>query len=374
MTVQDFAELGLADPLVGALRRAGFHTPTPIQARTIPPQLQGRDVIGLAQTGGGKTAAFALPILHRLLVQGAPPVPKACHALILAPTRELALQTEANLRLFATGTGLSLLPIVGGVSRRTQIGRLAAGAHVAVATPGRLLDLVQSGALRLEAARNVVLDEADRMLDVGFAGAVRRIVSLLHAERQSAMFTATMPPQVERLARSLLLRPERISVPPRLPASGAFQHFAERAEPEEKRAKLAAILRDPALKKVIVFARTRRRADQIAHNLGQDGVRSVAIHGEKGQAARKRALDLFSSGSARVLVATDIVARGIDVAGVTHVINFDPPADPDAYVHRAGRSGRNGETGEAISLCSAEDMRRMRAVERRIGIRFIGRR
>ncbi len=374
MTVQDFADLGLAGPLVGALRRAGFHTPTPIQVRTIPPQLRGRDVIGLAQTGGGKTAAFALPILHHLLARGATLEPRACHALILAPTRELALQTEANLRQFAAGTGLSVLAILGGVSRKAQIRHLVEGAHVVVATPGRLLDLVQSGALRLDAARHVVIDEADRMLDVGFARPVRRIVSLLPEERRSAMFTATMSPQVERLARNLLLRPARISVTPDPPASGDFRHFAERAEPEEKRTRLAAMLRDPALKKVIVFARTRRRAEQIAQNLGQDGVRAVAIHGEKGQYARMRALGLFASGSARVLVATDIVARGIDVVGVSHVINFDPPADPDAYVHRAGRSGRNGAAGEAITLCSAEEMRRMRAVERRIGVRLLGRR
>ncbi len=355
MTTSTFAAFGLAQPLAAALDRAGFTTPTPIQAQAIAPQLAGRDMLGIAQTGTGKTAAFALPILHQLLDLGGRPAPKTCRVLVLAPTRELAVQIETTFRTLAGGARLSTLLVLGGTSRSAQVRAFARGVDVVVATPGRLTDLMDDGSARLDETRWVVLDEADRMLDMGFIQPVRRILAALHPRRQSALFSATMPAEVATLAQGFLKDPVRVEVAPQ---STTVERIEQRVEPVEagaKRARLAALLSTPEAERTIVFARTKRGADRVAENLEKDGIAAEAIHGNKAQNARQRALGAFRNGQVRVLVATDIVARGIDVPGVTHVINYDLPDEPEAYVHRIGRTGRNGAEGTAITLCAPDD-------------------
>jgi ATP-dependent RNA helicase RhlE len=364
VTTTTFASLGLAPTLLAALERAGFDQPTPIQAQAIGPQLAGRDILGIAQTGSGKTAAFALPILHALLEAPARPAPGTCRALVLAPTRELAAQIEASFRAFAGGARLSTLLILGGLSRGGQVRAAARGVDVVVATPGRLVDLLDEGALRLDETRFVVLDEADRMLDMGFVKAVRRIVGALHPRRRSALFSATMPDEVSGLAETFLRDPVRVSVAPPATTVARVEQRVELVPASDKRARLAALLTPGAVGRAIVFARTKRGADRVAQNLAKDGVPAEVIHGNKAQNARQRALDHFRAGRVRVLVATDIVARGIDVPGVTHVINYDLPDEPDAYVHRIGRTARNGAHGIAITLCAPEEMSKLRAVEK----------
>jgi ATP-dependent RNA helicase RhlE len=364
LTAQTFADFGLARPLTDALKRAGFDIPTPIQVHAIPPQMAGRDVLGVAQTGTGKTAAFGLPILHQLLAMNSRAAPKTCRALVLAPTRELAVQIEAHFRAFAGGARLTTLLVLGGTSRSAQIRALARGVDVVIATPGRLIDLMDDGAVRLDETRFVVLDEADRMLDMGFIKPVRRIVGTLHPRRQSALFSATMPAEVTALAESFLKDPARIEVTP--PAT-TVERIAQRVElipTAEKRARLVAILAAPEVARSIVFARTKRGADRVAQNLVKDGIPAEVIHGNKAQNARQRALNAFRLGQVRVLVATDIVARGIDVPGISHVINYDLPDEPEAYVHRIGRTGRNGADGIAVTLCAPDELAKLRAVEK----------
>ncbi len=364
MTVQTFAEFGLAQPLLDALARTGFNTPTPIQAQAIAPQMAGRDILGVAQTGTGKTAAFGLPILHHILGMQGRPSPKACRALILAPTRELAVQIEQSFRAFAGGARLTTLLILGGMSRNHQIRMLGRGVDVVIATPGRLIDLMDEKAIRLDETKFVVLDEADRMLDMGFIQPVRRVVAALHPRRQSALFSATMPPEVKVLAESLLRDPVRVEVAPQATTADRTEQRVELIEGGAKRARLAAILREPDTSLTIVFARTKRGADRVAENLEKDGIPAEVIHGNKAQNARQRALDAFRSGRVKVLVATDIVARGIDVPGVTHVINYDLPDEAESYVHRVGRTGRNGAEGIAITLCAPDEIKKLRAVEK----------
>ena len=364
MTDQTFDGFGLAEQLTAALARVGFHTPTPIQSQAIAPQLAGRDILGLAQTGTGKTAAFGLPLLHQLLALRGRAAPRTTRALILAPTRELAVQIEEQLRLFAGGARLSSVLVLGGTSRAAQIRKLARGVDVTVATPGRLTDLVGEGHLDLGHTRWVVLDEADRMLDMGFQRDVRRIVAALHPRRQSALFSATMPAEVEGLAESLLSDPVRVSVAPRNEAAGSVTQNVELLPMAAKRARLAELLSGEGCGPVLVFARTKRGADRVAENLAKDGIPADAIHGNKSQNARQRALGAFKSGRMRVLVATDIAARGIDVSGITHVINYDLPDEAEAYVHRIGRTGRNGADGAAITLCAPEERDKLRAIER----------
>jgi ATP-dependent RNA helicase RhlE len=364
LTITSFAEFGLAAPLTAALERAGFHTPTPIQAQAIRPQLEGRDILGLAQTGTGKTAAFGLPILHQILALPGRPAPKTCRALILAPTRELAVQIEDHLRRFAGGARITTALVLGGVSRNAQIRQLSRGVDIVIATPGRLTDLVGDRHLRLDEARWVVLDEADRMLDMGFIREVRKLVGALHPRRQSALFSATMPPEVAGLAESLLSNPVRVEVAPRGETIDRIGQSVELVATAEKRGRLAAILSTPEASRVIVFARTKRGADRVAENLAKDGIVAEAIHGNKAQNARNRALDAFRSGRVRVLVATDIAARGIDVTGISHVINYDLPDEAESYVHRIGRTGRNGAGGQAITLCAPDERQKLRAVEK----------
>jgi len=364
LTDQTFDGFGLGPALLAGLARAGFTTPTPIQAQAIAPQLAGRDILGIAQTGTGKTAAFGLPLLHQILGLSGRPAPRSARALILAPTRELAVQIDESLRGFAGGARLSTVLVLGGTSRQAQIRKLQRGVDVVVATPGRLTDLVGEGHLDLGQTRWVVLDEADRMLDMGFIRDVRRIVEALHPRRQSALFSATMPPEVAKLAAGLLNDPVRVEVAPPGETIVKVVQSVELMPAGEKRARLATLLGAEGCGTTLVFARTKRGADRVAENLVKDGIPADAIHGNKSQNARQRALNAFKTGRMRVLVATDIAARGIDVTGITHVINYDLPDEAESYVHRIGRTGRNGADGMAITLCAPEERDKLRAIER----------
>ena len=371
MTELSFKDFNLAKPIADALDRAGFDTPTPIQAQAIGPQLEGRDILGLAQTGTGKTAAFALPILHHILAMPGRAAPGSARALILAPTRELAVQILDEFRRFAGGARVSTCLVLGGVSRNAQIRNLSRGVDVLVATPGRLLDLVDDRKVRLDEVRFVVLDEADRMLDMGFVQPVRRIVSMLHPRRQSAMFSATMPSEVSGLAGSFLNNPVRVEVAPQSTVVTRIEQSAELMDGPAKRTRLAELLGAPDMERAIVFARTKRGADRVAQNLEKDGIKAEAIHGNKAQNARQRALNNFRHGTVRVLVATDIAARGIDVPGISHVVNYDLPDEPENYVHRIGRTARNGADGVAVTLCAPDEVKKLRAIEKITGERLL---
>jgi ATP-dependent RNA helicase RhlE len=349
----NFSELGLSDALVASLGKAGFSTPTPIQAKAIPPQLAGRDILGIAQTGSGKTAAFGLPILAGLAALDGRIEPRTTRALILAPTRELAVQIEEMLRILAGGMRLSTVLVLGGVSRHAQVTRLQRGVDVVIATPGRLKDLVDDKKLRLDHTRWLVLDEADRMLDMGFIKPVREIAARIGSRRQTALFSATMAPEIAALAAGLLRDPVRVEATPPATTVSTIDQRVILTPAKGKRAELNRLLADPGLEKVLVFARTKHGADRVAKQLTLDGHDVMAIHGNKSQNARQAALKGFAEGRVRLLVATDIAARGIDVAGITHVVNFDLPDDPENYVHRIGRTGRNGASGVAITLCDA---------------------
>lgn len=367
MTFPDFAGLGLSEPLLRALAAQNFTTPTPVQAGAIPALLDGRDLLGVAQTGSGKTAAFGLPLLHRLAGENLRAAPFAARALILAPTRELALQIDDSLRSLAANLRLRSVTILGGVSRFRQVQQMRRGADIVVGTPGRICDLMASGELRLGGVSYFVLDEADRMLDLGFIRDIRRVVAALPERRQSALFSATMPKEVAGLAESLLRDPVRVSIaaaPATKPKIDQSVHFVTQPD---KRSLLLDLLGDPALQRVIVFTRTKRGADRVAEGLEEAGHPVSAIHGNKSQPQREKALDRFRSGRARVLVATDIAARGIDVTGISHVINFDMPVEPESYVHRIGRTARAGASGVAISFCDPAEHGALRAIERCTG-------
>jgi ATP-dependent RNA helicase RhlE len=362
----NFAALGLAEPLLQALDKARFVQPTPIQATAIPHLLVGRDLLGIAQTGTGKTAAFALPMLQHLAARPVQPHRYATRSLILAPTRELALQIEDSLHRLG-GPKSRVVAILGGVSRFAQVKRMRAGADIVVGTPGRICDLMGTGELKLNEVSHFVLDEADRMLDLGFIRDIRRIVAAMPVERQSALFSATMPAEVGRLAEKLLRDPVRVDVARTAPVELPIEQHVHYVEPAGKRALLDQLLTDPSLSRVIVFTRTKRTADRVAQSLDTSGVHVSALHGNKSQPARQKALEQFRSGRARVLVATDIAARGIDVTGISHVINFDLPAQPEDYVHRIGRTARAGASGVAISFCNAAEHGALRAIERITG-------
>jgi ATP-dependent RNA helicase RhlE len=354
----------LAEPLLRALNAANYTHPTPIQARTIPVLLEGRDVLGIAQTGTGKTAAFALPVLQQLGRSGQRAQPKSPRALVLAPTRELAVQIARSFDTYGKGLGLRLGMVIGGLGFGRQIETLNRGVDILVATPGRLLDLVERGNVRLNQVTFLVLDEADRMFDMGFIRDVRRIVASVAKERQTLLFSATMPPDVAKLAAEILRNPERVEIAPQGRTVDRIDQGVYFVNAASKRALLSHLLADQALQRVIVFTRTKRGANRVAEALDKSGVRSEAIHGNKSQNARQRALDAFSRGRARVLVATDLAARGIDVQGVTHVINFELPADAESYVHRIGRTARAGASGIAISFCDGSERGQLKGIER----------
>jgi ATP-dependent RNA helicase RhlE len=359
-----FSDLGLSSRLLEAVAAEGYSIPTPIQSQAIPPVLAGRDLCGIAQTGTGKTAAFALPILQRLGITPVRPASKTCRALVLSPTRELASQIADSFRAYGVGMPLSTAVVFGGVSIGRQREQLARGVDILVATPGRLLDLIGSRSLAMSSVQILVLDEADRMLDLGFIHALNRIVKLLPRPRQTLLFSATMPPTIALLAGGYLDNPVKVVVAPSATAPERIDQAVVFVPSEQKRVLLATMLRNPAFARVLVFTRTKHGADRVVRHLAATGIEAAAIHGNKSQPQRERALAGFRDGKARVLVATDIAARGIDVDGVSHVINFELPNVPEDYVHRIGRTARAGAHGIAIALCSDEERPYLRDIEK----------
>ena len=363
----DFDMMGLAPGLVAGLARQGITDPSPIQKKAIPHAMNGRDVMGLAQTGTGKTAAFGLPLIHALSSAGTAPVPGTATALILAPTRELARQIMDNLEEYAAGTRLGMALVVGGAAINPQIGRLRRGCDVLVATPGRLIDLLDRKALRLDRTRYFVLDEADQMLDLGFIHALRRIAPLLPRARQTMLFSATMPKQMSELSAAYLSDPVRVeAAPPGRPADKVAQslHFVEQAD---KTALLAGHLAGHAGEQALVFTRTKHGAERLMKALAREGFAAGSIHGNKSQGQRTRALQAFRDGTLKVLVATDVAARGLDISSIRHVYNFDLPNVPDNYVHRIGRTARAGREGFAIAYCAPAEMGELRAIQKLLG-------
>ncbi len=365
-----FAKLGITGQLLKATAIAGFDTPKPVQEKAIPPYLAGRDILAVAQTGSGKTAAFSLPILTKIVALGSKRTPKTARALILAPTRELAVQIEDTIRVLAKGLHISTALVLGGVSRSSQVRKLAPGVDILVATPGRLTDLVRERDLNLSETRWLVLDEADRMLDMGFINDVRRIAKAVHRDKQTALFSATMPKEIEELARGIMKDPVHVEVAPQGTTAAEIKQGVVMARTRQKRQVLSAMLADEAMKSVIVFSRTKHGADRVVRDLERDGFNAAVIHGNKSQNARQKALNGFRDGSVRILVATDIAARGIDVPGISHVVNFDLPDEAESYVHRIGRTGRNGADGIAITLCDPTENAKLRAVERVIRMKL----
>jgi ATP-dependent RNA helicase RhlE len=358
-----FADLGLNQTLLDTLIKEGYETPTPIQAGAIPILLSGKDLLGIAQTGTGKTAAFALPILHKLSLTNQRPFKRSVRTLILSPTRELASQIAENIRQYGRNLPLSVTVAFGGQPIFRQIRALERGVDILVATPGRLLDLMSQHAVFLDKVETLVLDEADQMLDLGFIHPIRQIVSMIPRERQTLLFSATMPDSIARLAKDLLNQPERVEVTPVATTAERIIQKAIFVDRDDKRALLADLLNDPVITRSLVFTRTKHGADKVVRHLDSVGIRSDAIHGNKSQPQRERALAAFRNGHVTVLIATDIAARGIDVDGVSHVINFDLPNVPEQYVHRIGRTGRAGREGNAISLVEQEDRSFLRTIE-----------
>jgi ATP-dependent RNA helicase RhlE len=362
----DFASLGLGETLRRALRDVGYTEPTPIQSQAIPELLEGRDLLGIAQTGTGKTAAFALPLLQRLAEERKHARPRRPRALILAPTRELALQIHDEIERFGKYTKIRQAFIFGGVSANPQIKALAQGLDVVVATPGRLLDLAGQRHIDLSEVSVLVLDEADRLLDMGFIRDVKRIVAMTPKSRQSLLFSATMPQAVASLAKEILDRPVRVDVSPKRVTVEEIEQRIVMVGNSDKQRMLEHLLRGDDVSRAIVFTRTKHGANKVARKLENAGINAEAIHGNKSQNARQRALRNFKTGDARVLVATDIAARGIDVDAVSHVFNYELPHEPESYVHRIGRTGRAGATGAAWSLVDPSERGRLRAVEKLI--------
>jgi len=364
-----FQDFGLADPISRALLEENYLTPTPIQAQTIPLALSGRDVVGIAQTGTGKTAAFALPILNRLLANRIRPQPKTCRVLVLSPTRELSGQILDSFNAYGRHVRLTSALAIGGVPMGRQVRALLGGVDVLVATPGRLLDLVQSNALKLTQVEFLVLDEADRMLDMGFINDIRKIVAKLPIRRQTLFFSATMPKDIADLADAMLRDPARVAV---TPVSSTAERITQRIIQVDFAAKhsfLADLLKQEPVDRALVFTRTKHGADKVVKALARAGIAADAIHGNKSQNHRERVLGAFRSGQIRTLVATDIAARGIDVDGISHVVNFDLPNVAETYVHRIGRTARAGAEGVAISLVAgAEEMGYLRDIERLIRV------
>jgi ATP-dependent RNA helicase RhlE len=364
--LSSFHDFGLAEPITRALAEEKYVTPTPIQTQTIPVALSRRDVIGIAQTGTGKTAAFALPILHHLFADRRRPERKTCRVLVLSPTRELSGQILDSFRTYGRHVGISAALAIGGVSMRAQVRSLLDGVDVLVATPGRLLDLVGSNALRLGGVEHLVLDEADRMLDMGFIHDIRKIVAKLPASRQTLFFSATMPGAIAELAGQMLRDPIKVAVTPVSSTVERVEQRVMRVDRAGKAAVLAQVLRREPVDRALVFTRTKHGADKVVRGLAKAGIAASAIHGNKSQNQRERVLMAFRSGSVRTLVATDIAARGIDVDGISHVVNFDLPNVPETYVHRIGRTARAGAAGTAISLCDAEELSFLRDIEKLI--------
>jgi len=361
-----FDTLNLISPICRAVNEEKYTSPTPIQTEAIPHLLQGRDLLGCAQTGTGKTAAFALPILQRLAEYKDKPRSKEVRSLILTPTRELALQIEESFRVYGRYMKFNQAVVFGGVSIKNQIRSLSRGVDILVATPGRLLDLFNQGCLRLDKVDVFVLDEADQMLDMGFLPDVKKIFNEIPKTSQTVLFSATLPTEIVRLTQNFLKDPIKISV---APPSSTVEKVDQRimfVDRDNKSALLESILEDESVYRVLVFTRTKHGANRVAKNLSKKRIRTEAIHGNKSQAARMQALNKFRSGHVRVLVATDVASRGLDVDGITHVINYELPKEAESYVHRIGRTARAGATGIALSFCDSEERGYLRGIERTI--------
>jgi ATP-dependent RNA helicase RhlE len=363
-----FENLILIEPILRALKTEGYTTPTPIQEQAIPIILKHRDLLGCAQTGTGKTAAFAIPMLQLLYQDRLQhKEQKTIKALILTPTRELAIQIDESFAAYGRHTGLKHTVIFGGVSQNPQTDALRRGVDVLVATPGRLLDLMNQGYVRLEHLKILVLDEADRMLDMGFVHDVKKIISKVPARRQTLLFSATMPNEIQQLANSILNNPEKVEVTPVSSTADTIQQHLFYVEKSDKKALLIHLLKDKEIKTVLVFTRTKHGADKVVKDLNRVGITAEAIHGNKSQNARQRALANFKNRTTRVLIATDIAARGIDIDELTHVINYELPNVPETYVHRIGRTGRAGADGIAFSFCEEEEIEYLKDIHKLIG-------
>ncbi|MBX2807280.1 MAG: DEAD/DEAH box helicase [Cellvibrionaceae bacterium] len=360
-----FTALGLSTPILQAIADKGYSNPSPIQAEAIPPIIRGEDVMAAAQTGTGKTAGFTLPLLERL-VDGKPAKPNQVRALILTPTRELAAQVADNVSVYGKYLTLRSAVVFGGVKINPQMMKLRGGMDILVATPGRLLDLYQQNALKFTDLEVLVLDEADRMLDMGFIHDIRKILRLLPKQRQNLMFSATFSEDIRRLAKSIVVQPVEISVSPRNTTAKTVKQWIHPVDKKQKSALLVQLINDHRWQQVLVFSRTKHGANKLAAYLEKNAIRAAAIHGNKSQGARTRALTDFKGGKAQVLVATDIAARGLDIDQLPQVVNFDLPNVPEDYVHRIGRTGRAGATGQAISLVAADEIKQLQAIERLI--------
>ena len=357
-----FEDLGLSSTVLAAVRDAGYTQPTPIQREAIPLALAGRDLMGLAHTGTGKTAAFTLPIIDRLLGG-----PKRTRVLILTPTRELAAQVDDSFRKYGIHSGLEVAAVFGGVPIEPQERALRGGVDVIVATPGRLIDHMERQNVVFDDLEVLVLDEADRMLDMGFAPQINRIVNEIPRYRQTLLFSATMPPEVEALARKYLRKPVVVQVGRRSAAASTVAHAVYPVPREKKSALLVELLKKPEMDSVLIFSRTKHGADRVVRHLERGGITATAMHADKSQAQRTQAIDGFKRGSIRVLVATDIAQRGLDISGITHVINYDVPQQPEDYVHRIGRTGRAAATGDAYTFMAPDEIAMVRTIERVIG-------
>jgi ATP-dependent RNA helicase RhlE len=362
-----FEQLHLIEPLLKAVKHEGYTTPTPIQEKSIPIILNRKDLLGCAQTGTGKTAAFAIPMLQILHEQKALQTgPRTIKALILTPTRELAIQIEESFAAYGRYTGLQQMVIFGGVPQYSQTQALRRGVDILVATPGRLLDLIEQRFVSLRDIQIFVLDEADRMLDMGFVHDVKRIVAKLPQKRQTLFFSATMPPEIQKLANTILSNPEKVEVTPVSSTAETVQQSLFFVEKKDKTSLLLHLLKNKSINTALVFTRTKHGADKVAQHLNRAGIKAEAIHGNKSQQARQRALSNFKAQQTRVLVATDIAARGIDIDELTHVINFELPNVPETYVHRIGRTGRAGASGIALSFCDMEEKEFLRDIHKLI--------
>ena len=368
--MSDFEMMALPPKLVAQLTKLGLTDPTPIQKQAIPHALNGRDVMGLAQTGTGKTAAFGVPLVAQMLELPGRPAPKSVRGLVLAPTRELATQIAQNLRGFAQNTKIRVTMVVGGQSINNQIKQLERGVDLLVATPGRLLDLMDRGAVRLDETVFLVLDEADQMLDMGFIHDLRKIARAVPEERQTMLFSATMPKQMNELAQDYLRRPIRVEVSPPGKAADKISQQVHFIAKSEKAALLAEMLDAHREERALVFARTKHGSEKLMKTLVSAGFAATSIHGNKSQGQRDRAIAAFKSGEIKVLVATDVAARGLDIPDVKHVYNFDLPNVPDNYVHRIGRTARAGKDGAAIAFCAPDEMNELRAIQKTMGIRI----
>lgn len=361
----DFTSLNLSQPLLDALDEIGYVTPTPIQSQAIPDLIKGRDMLGCAQTGTGKTAAFALPILDAIS-QNPWKGSRRIRALMLCPTRELASQIHDNIEQYARYLDIRSMAMFGGVSQRPQVKILRRGVDILVATPGRLLDLISQGHVNLSSVQFLVLDEADRMLDMGFIRDIRKILAQIPKKRQNLLFSATIPSSIAELSRDMLYNPVSISITPESTTVEAIEQSLMFVMRSDKRGLLTHIIKEGRPEKVLVFGRTKHGCNRIVRQLGQDGIEALAIHGNKSQGAREKSLHRFRNGSLQVLVATDVASRGIDVSDISHVINLDLPNEPEVYVHRIGRTGRAGQGGIAIAFCDENEGEYLRGIEKTI--------